>query len=157
MVPSSAGKGDGAMGKSFEEAEHAGWLARAAGYDAHFTAITDQVIEPIFARIGELAGLRLLDVCCGPGHLVGVAAARGADVTGLDFAASMVTVARSHYPDADFVEGDAAALPFGDGSFGCVVCAYGVMHLPRPGRRNRRGLPGPETGWQLSVHAMGHG
>ena len=82
------------MVESFEEAEHAGWEARAAGYDQHFTAITDQVIEPILSRLGDATGTRLLDVCCGPGHLVGQAMKRGAIAVGLDFAASMIAAAR---------------------------------------------------------------
>lgn len=120
------------MVQSFHEAEHAGWMSRAAGYDAHFTAITNQVIDPILSRLGTVSGTRLLDVCCGPGHLVGEAIARGADAVGLDFAASMVAAARGNYLAAKFVEGDAAGLPFGDGTFDHVVCAYGVMHLPDP-------------------------
>lgn len=120
------------MVQSFRDAEHAGWIARAAGYDTNFTAITDQVIDPILSRLGDLSGSRILDVCCGPGHLVGAAITQGADAAGLDFAASMIEMARNHYPGTDFIEGDAANLPFPDEVFDHVVCAYGVMHLPDP-------------------------
>jgi SAM-dependent methyltransferase len=36
--------------------------------------------------------------------------------------------------DAEFVEGDAEALPFGDGEFDLVVSLIGAMFAPRPDR-----------------------
>ncbi len=44
----------------------------------------------------------------------------------------MVAMARENYPRLAFHEGDAEALPYADGVFDHVVCAFGVMHLNRP-------------------------
>ena len=57
-------------------------------------------------------------------------AARGQP--GVDFAAAMVEEARRNFPEADFHEGDAEALPFEDGSFDAVTCSFGMLHFARP-------------------------
>ena len=120
------------MENAFREAELAGWTTRPASYDRHLSPITNQVIAPIVATLGPLAGKRILDVCCGPGHLAAALAVEGAAVEGLDFAATMVEKARENYPDLQFRQGDAEALPYADGAFDHVVCAFGVMHISRP-------------------------
>ena len=116
------------MMTSFRDAELTGWSTRPTSYDQHLSPITSQVIAPIIAAIGALRGKRVLDVCCGPGHLAGALAAQGA----IDFAPAMVTKARENYPDLAFREGDAAALRYPDGTFDHVACAFGVMHIDRP-------------------------
>jgi ubiquinone/menaquinone biosynthesis C-methylase UbiE len=122
------------MENAFREAELAGWSTRPASYDRHLSPITNQVIAPVIAALGPLAGTRVLDVCCGPGHLAGALAAAGAAVEGLDFAPAMVAKARENHPGLAFREGDAEALPYADGAFDHVVCAFGVMHLGRADR-----------------------
>ena len=57
-------------------------------------------------------------------------AATGAEVSGLDFSPEMLSLAAERAPVAKLHKGDAAALPFGDGSFDAVVCNFGMMHLP---------------------------
>ncbi|WP_051505709.1 class I SAM-dependent methyltransferase [Mesorhizobium sp. WSM2561] len=120
------------MTTSFREAELAGWSTRSASYDQHLSPITNQVIAPIIAALGPLDGRRVLDVCCGPGHLAGSLAAEGAAVEGVDFAASMIAKAGANYPRLTFQVGDAEALPHASDIFDHVVCAFGVMHLSRP-------------------------
>lgn len=120
------------MNQNFRDAELDGWTRRAAGYDAHFTDISKQLTTPIEQALGVVSGKRVLDVCCGPGHLAGALARRGAHVTGIDFAPTMIALAASHYPDLAFAVGDAEALDFKANAFDHVVCAYGVMHLSDP-------------------------
>lgn len=119
------------MTNSFREAELAGWSTRPTSYDKHLAPITNQVVAPMIAALGPLANMRVLDVCCGPGHLAGSIAAEGAAVEGVDFAAPMVARARENYPKLDFRQGDAEALPYAEGTFNHVVCAFGVMHVSR--------------------------
>ena len=118
--------------KSFKELEQAGWTARAAVYEGSFAQVTKQAIEPILSSFGPLSGKRLLDVACGPGRLTGAAAARGAVAEGLDFAATMVAEATRLYPQVTFREGDAERLPYDDGRFDGVVCAFGLLHMAHP-------------------------
>ncbi|MGG5823275.1 class I SAM-dependent methyltransferase [Falsiroseomonas sp. HW251] len=117
---------------SFRDAEYAGWTARAASYDAHFAAITSQAIPAILEAVGDLAGRRFLDVCCGPGHLAAAAAERGALAEGIDFAPTMVAQARRNHPAVTFREGNAEHLDHPAASFDAVACAFGVLHLPSP-------------------------
>jgi SAM-dependent methyltransferase len=61
--------------------------------------------------------------------LAGLAAEQGAEAEGIDIAQSMIDLARRLHPAASFRTGDACALPYADGSFGAVVCNFGVHHL----------------------------
>jgi len=77
-------------------------------------------------RVLALTGAeRILDLCCGSGRHAHVFAQRGYAVTGLDYSATLLDVARraqddgSRYPH--FVRGDARATPFRDGAFDVVV------------------------------------
>jgi ubiquinone/menaquinone biosynthesis C-methylase UbiE len=76
--------------------------------------------------IADLPPARTLDVACGTGfmtrHLRG-------EVTGLDQSASMLEIARRQVPGAEFVRGDALALPFPDGSFERIFASYFYCHL----------------------------
>jgi len=80
------------------------------------------------------AGDRVLDVACGTGNAAEVAAARGAVVTGMDGSARLLSVARRRVPTGEFVEGDAATLPFGDGAFDSAVSVFGLIFV-RPAER----------------------
>jgi ubiquinone/menaquinone biosynthesis C-methylase UbiE len=120
--------------QTFTALEHAGWLARAAAYDGSFALVTNQAIAPILDSFGALKGKRLLDVACGTGHLAAAAAQRGAVAEGLDFAGTMVAEATRHYPQVTFTEGDAQNLPYNDGLFDYVACAFGLLHMERPER-----------------------
>ena len=116
--------------QSFKELEQAGWRQKAGAYDDWFAKITSQAIEPLLDSLGDnLQGSKALDVCTGTGHLAAAAAKRGAIVEGLDFAEEMIAKAKSNYPTVAFRAGDAEHLPYDDGSFDFVVCAFGHLHF----------------------------
>jgi SAM-dependent methyltransferase len=119
---------------SFQALEQAGWIAKAGDYDGLFATITDQAIDRILDSFGPLEGKRLLDVACGTGHIAGVAASRGARSEGIDFATTMVEMARRLYPGVLFREGNAEQLPFDDNSFDAVACGFGLLHMAQPER-----------------------
>ena len=120
------------MTGSFREAELSGWTARADSYDKLFTPISNQAIAPVLAKLGDVRGKRVLDICCGSGHLTAALASNGAEAEGLDFAPTMVAKACVNYPAIRFRQGDAESLPYESNVFDHVVCCYGVMHLERP-------------------------
>ncbi|MEQ1524347.1 MAG: class I SAM-dependent methyltransferase [Aestuariivirga sp.] len=62
--------------------------------------------------VGDVSGRDVLDICCGTGHLAGAVAARGGRVTGIDFAPTMIEIARSKVAGANFQVGDAETLQF---------------------------------------------
>jgi len=96
----------------------------------------------------RMAGLRdgdeVLDVACGTGDLTRAFADGGAArCVGLDFTPEMLDIARTkrlrarNAESADtitYIEGDAKALPFDDGSFDVVSIAFGIRNVDDPER-----------------------
>lgn len=76
---------------------------------------------------------KILDLCCGTGHLVKELSAIG-DYTGIDFAESMMEYCSATYPENRFVLGDAEKLPFPNDNFDAVVCFWSFHHLLYPGK-----------------------
>jgi demethylmenaquinone methyltransferase / 2-methoxy-6-polyprenyl-1,4-benzoquinol methylase len=74
-------------------------------------------------------GDRVLDACCGTGDLAVAAARAGGVVTGADFSQQMLARARRKAPQLDWVQADATALPFEDGSFDVVTVGFGIRNL----------------------------
>lgn len=75
----------------------------------------------------------VLDVACGTGIVARTAADLvGAEgrVVGLDVNDAMLTVARRVRPDLDWRNGDVAAMPLPDQSFGVVLCQMALMFFP---------------------------
>ncbi len=101
------------------------WLGRGL-FAGHVRPGWDEELEQLFRALRSLPPARTLDVACGTGfltrHLPG-------EVVGLDASGAMVEIARGQVPDAEFVFGDALALPFPDGSFERVFSSYFYCHL----------------------------
>jgi SAM-dependent methyltransferase/alkylhydroperoxidase family enzyme len=71
-------------------------------------------------------GERLLDIACGAGLAVELAALRGAECAGIDASERLVSIARDRSPDADLRVGDMHALPWDDDSFDIVTSFRGI-------------------------------
>lgn len=55
---------------------------------------------------------------------------KGVKLVASDISQGMLDVARKRVSGVEFREADAGKLPFADGSFAAVVCAFGVMFFP---------------------------
>jgi ubiquinone/menaquinone biosynthesis C-methylase UbiE len=112
--------------------EHAGWQRAAAHYVATFARATRGFTGDLLDAAHVEAGMRVLDLACGPGFVSAAIAERGAQPVGLDFSSAMVGSARARNPSFHFEEGDAEALPFADELFDAVVGNFGIHHVPDP-------------------------
>ncbi len=71
------------------------------------------------AEIG--IGDTVLDVGCGSGAFLRIAADHGATVCGLDASHELLAIARQRVPEADLSQGDLQQLPYVDDSFDAVL------------------------------------
>jgi SAM-dependent methyltransferase len=118
--------------EAFHEFERSGWERASAHYDEAFGALTRQTADALLDAAQVSTGTRVLDVATGPGPIAAAAAARGAQVVGLDFSRAMIAEAQRRDPAIAFREGDAEALPFDASGFDAVVMNFGLLHLARP-------------------------
>src|SRR5436190_2151035 len=90
--------------------------------------------EHLCEAVDLLSVKRVLDVACGSGNAAIAAARRFAEVVGVDYVPALLAHARERAAaeglEAEFVEGDAQALPFDDGSFDVVISTFGAMFAP---------------------------
>jgi demethylmenaquinone methyltransferase / 2-methoxy-6-polyprenyl-1,4-benzoquinol methylase len=100
--------------------------AMTAGLDRRWRAET--------ARAVVSPGDRVLDSCCGTGDLAIACLRAGGRVTGLDFSERMLDRARRKSHEIEWVEGDALALPFAEGSFDAATVGFGVRNLEDLGK-----------------------
>jgi ubiquinone/menaquinone biosynthesis C-methylase UbiE len=109
------------------------WMA--GDYD-RFSRYMEQGARIFYEQLDVPPGCQLLDVACGSGQVALWAARDGVNVTGVDIAPNLVQRAQARANaeglKARFIEGDAEALPFEDGSFDVVISLVGAMFAPRP-------------------------
>lgn len=125
---------------SAEDAERSKLEARAVWSSGNYDAVAKGILEVGRAVVEAVAvrrGERVVDVACGTGNAAIPAALAGGRVIGVDLVSAMFAAAERRAADAgveiDWVEGDAEALPFENGSFDVALSTFGLMFAPRQG------------------------
>lgn len=95
------------------------------GLDGLWRAATVRAAAP-------LGGERVLDLAAGTGASSAALSRGGATVVAADFSPGMIEVGRRRHPDIEFVEADAAALPFDDAEFDVVTISFGLRNVEDP-------------------------
>jgi SAM-dependent methyltransferase len=95
---------------------------------------TSAVDLALLDLVGDVSGLRLLDLACGHGRFARELARRGAEVVGLDISAALLAKARAAENVAPlgvtYVHADAAAPhALAGGMFDGVVCGFGLSDI----------------------------
>jgi SAM-dependent methyltransferase len=92
--------------------------------------------QPLFEALLDATatgtGTRLLDIGCGSGLLMWLAAGRGAAVTGVDVSPGLLAVAADRLPGADLWLADMQQLPFPDAAFDAVTAVNAVQFAADP-------------------------
>ena len=116
---------------------------------AMVAGMVEMVAEELVEAMGIVPDERVLDVACGSGNGA-LAAARRAwgNTVGVDFVPALLERGRERAAaerlEVEFVEGDAADLPFGEGEFDVVISIFGAMFAPEQ-RRPRPSCCGPAS------------
>ncbi|WP_037370273.1 class I SAM-dependent methyltransferase [Amycolatopsis orientalis] len=89
------------------------------------------LVNPVLLRLlGDVHGRRVLDAGCGNGYFSRMLAARGAEVTGVEPAESLISFAREKSGDGiSYLRADLTRLPELE-PFDAVVCSMVLMAIP---------------------------
>lgn len=118
------------------------WADPAAAGDTYqdYAAAAEDMTLRIIETAGVRDGMRVLDCGCGIGGTIATLNERYRDMTlvGLNIAAGQLAIARSQVTPrpgnkVEFIEADACAVPFVDGSFDVVLAIESIFHFK--GRR----------------------
>jgi SAM-dependent methyltransferase len=97
--------------------------------------------RPLFDAVLDAAavdpGMAVLDVGCGSGLTLVLAAERGAVPSGVDISPGLLAIARDRLPRADLREADMESLPFGDAAFDAVTGVNAFQFAGDPRRALR--------------------
>ena len=108
------------------------WSVHAADW----AELHEQYVEPAYVAaleaLGVGAGTRMLDIGCGAGLALRLAADRGATVSGLDAAPGLLAYARRRVPSATIVQGELQSLPFPDHAFDVVTAFNSFQYAADP-------------------------
>lgn len=103
-----------------------GWGRRAVDFSTVTEPSACREYVAVHQRLGLGPGDRVLDVACGSGLALELAAVRGAVCAGIDASPRLVAVACDRNPDGDIQVGDMEKLPWDDESFDVVTSFRGI-------------------------------
>ncbi|MGD9525702.1 class I SAM-dependent methyltransferase [Pseudonocardia sp.] len=131
-----------------------GWGRRAVDFSTLSEPANCREYVTLHQHLAVGPGDRLLDIACGAGLAIELAALRGAVCAGIDASHRLVAVARDRSPDADVRVGDMHELPWPDGSFDVVTSFRGIWGTtPKAMTEVRRVLaPGGRVGLTVWGH-----
>jgi SAM-dependent methyltransferase len=110
------------------------FAAPAEHYDRFMGRYATSLAPALADAAGVTAGMRVVDVGCGPGALAGELAARlGADnVAAIDPTPQFAAMCAERNPGADVREGVAEELPWADGEFDAALASLVIAFMRDP-------------------------
>ncbi len=108
------------------------WGAAPEDWAEYNEPTAEPLYEATFDALGVTHATDLLDVGCGAGLALQLAAKRGAVVTGIDASSGLLAVARRRVPAADLRQGEIESLPYHDDTFDTVTAFNSVQYAADP-------------------------
>lgn len=102
-------------------------LYHRAWDDWYLPAVRPTLQQLFFSELAD--GARILDACCGSGHVTRELVLRGYDVTGLDSSASLIAHARQELTKTKFVVADVRDFSFPEPFNGALSTFDSLNHL----------------------------
>jgi len=93
--------------------------------DWYLPAALPALEKLFFSRVPR--GARILDLCCGSGHVTKELARRGYRVTGIDSSAGLIALARKHLPGVDLRVQDARRLKL-EGQYDAAISTFDSLN-----------------------------
>jgi len=114
------------------------WHKQMRSVDGSESPLKHPWYESVYRELRNYSGGRLLEVGCGRGGFA-IWLAQNApqfSIVGLDFSGAAVAIAKEsavvQQVNVEFVQGDAEALRFADGTFDVVISCECMEHVPHP-------------------------
>ena len=80
---------------------------------------------------------KILDAGCGAGvPVTKYLADEGYSIIGIDISEGMLSLARKHVPEGQFIKVDMTEMDFSDDTFDGIVSFYAIIHIPREKHAN---------------------
>lgn len=94
----------------------------------------DSPMAALLQLLGDISGLRLLDLACGHGRLSRELARRGGQIMGLDISAALLNLARAHETESPlnitYIQADASSPETLEQEiFDAVMCSFGLADI----------------------------
>ncbi len=131
-----------------------GWGRRAVDFATLLEPAACREYVAMHHHLNVAMDDRLLDIACGSGLSLELAAIRGAEVAGIDASSRLVAIARDRLPRADVQIGDMNDLPWPDASFDVVTSFRGLWATTTDALAEARRVLRP--GGRIAVTTWGH-
>jgi len=106
--------------------------AAADSYDVFAPESSRRLIETCVRVANFRSGAKIADLGCGSGVFTELLYQLGYQPIGLDISPKLIDLAKTKYPNVEFLEGDVEHLPLADSSLDGILLSGLVHHLPNP-------------------------
>lgn len=131
------------------------WGVQARNWADLMERMSLPIYHVVFDKANVGRGTRLLDVGCGTGTAVQLAAKLGAHITGLDASEAELVIARERVPNGDFRCGEMEELPYADASFDVVTGFSSFQFAEDPVNALRQARRVTKKGGYVAIVAWG--
>ena len=100
-------------------------MYHALWFDWYLPAAMPALESLFFSQVPP--GARVLDVCCGSGHVTKELVKRGYQVCGVDQSAELIALARQQLPDAEFCVQDVCSLTLAE-KYAAAICTFDSLN-----------------------------